>query len=81
MVSAPDILIIFLLFWNILVSTHLETAFPPLLVELYALPLTRVFLLLLVLASAMWSSEVGVMAALAYICLGADVLFFTTNRH
>ena len=61
--------------WN--VGTHLETPYPESLIELYALPLTRIFLLLLVLASAVWCPTVGVLAALAYVCLGADVIFFT----
>jgi hypothetical protein len=65
------------LIWNWLVSTHLETPYPSELVEAYALPLTRVFLLCLVVLAATWSPEVGIMVALAYICLGADVMFLT----
>lgn len=61
--------------WN--VGTHLETPYPEQLIELYALPLTRIFLLILVLAAAAWCPTVGVLAALAYVCLGADVIFFT----
>jgi len=66
-----------LLVWNWLVSTHLETPYPSDLVEAYALPLTRLFLLGLVILSAVWSPSVGLMAALAYASLGADVIFFT----
>jgi hypothetical protein len=68
---------ILLLIWNWLVATHMQTPYPMSLVDAYALPLTRVFLLLLVIASALWCPTVGIMAALAYVCLGADVLNFT----
>jgi hypothetical protein len=66
-----------LLLWNWLIATHMETPYPISLVDAYALPLTRVFLLLLVVASALWCPSVGIMAALAYVCLGTDVLNFT----
>ena len=60
-----------------MVSTHLETPYPELLIELYALPITRIFLLMFVLLAASWCPVVGVLAAFAYMCLGADVIFFT----
>ena len=68
---------VMLLLWNVLVSTHLETPYPSLLVELFAIPLTRLILLGLVILSAMWCPTVGILAALAYISLGADTVFFT----
>jgi len=68
---------IILILWNWTTATHLETPYPDLLIELYALPITRIFLLVLVLLAASWSPTIGVLAALAYVCLGADVIFFT----
>lgn len=68
---------IFLVLWNLTVASHLETPYPELLIELYALPITRIFLLAVVLIGASWCPTVGVLAALAYVCLGADVIFFT----
>lgn len=66
-----------LFLWCLFYATHLETEYPPTLVDAYALPLTRVFLLILVILAAAWCPTVGILAALAYICLGADVLFLT----
>ena len=63
--------------WNVLVSTRLETPYPETLVEVYALPLTRILLMGLVILSAIWSPTVGIMAAFAFVCLGADVMFLT----
>jgi len=59
------------------VSTRLETPYPESLVEVYALPFTRILLLALVILSAVWCPTVGIMAALAFVCLGADVIFLT----
>jgi len=70
-------IIVILIIWNWMVSTHLETPYPELLIELYALPITRIFLLMFVLLAAVWCPVVGVLAAFAYMCLGADVIFFT----
>jgi hypothetical protein len=66
-----------LLLWNFALATSLETPYPDWLVNAYALPLTRLFLLTLVILSSMWCPTVGIMAAFAYICLGADVLTTT----
>ena len=63
--------------WNVLVSSHIETAYPESLIEIYALPFTRLMLLALVILSAIWSPTVGIMAAFAFVCLGADVIFLT----
>lgn len=71
--------VVLFLAWNVLMSTHMETPYPSLLIELYAIPLTRLFLLGLVVLSAIWCPTVGVMVALAYISLGADTLFFTAG--
>lgn len=68
---------VFLAIWLFLVGTKLETPYPAPLVEAYALPITRLFLLFLVILSAVWCPTVGILAALAYVCLGADVLSFT----
>jgi hypothetical protein len=68
---------IFLAIWLFVVGTKLETPYPAPLVEAYALPITRLFLLFLVILSAIWCPTVGILAALAYVCLGADVLSFT----
>ena len=72
-------LAIVLLVWNIVISTHIEPPYPSNLIELFATPLTRIFLLGLVILSAMWCPTVGIMAALAYISLAADTVFFTTR--
>ena len=63
--------------WLFIVGTKLENPYPAPLIEAYALPLTRFALLALVLLSAFWCPTVGILAALAYVCLGADVLSFT----
>jgi hypothetical protein len=63
--------------WLLFVGTHIEVPYPAPLVEAYALPVTRIALLVLVLLSASWCPTVGILAALAYVTLGADVLFFT----
>lgn len=69
---------VFLFFlWNVLIATRLETPYPETLVEAYALPATRVLMLGLVILAAVWSPTVGIMAAFAFVCLGADVLFLT----
>ena len=69
---------VFLFFlWNVLIATRLETPYPESLVEAYALPATRLLLLGLVILAAVWSPTVGIMAAFAFVCLGADVLFLT----
>ena len=69
---------VFLFFlWTVLISTRLETPYPESLVEAYALPATRVLLLGLVILAAIWSPTVGILAAFAFVCLGADVLFLT----
>jgi hypothetical protein len=69
-----------LILWNIMVSTHLSTPYPAILIELYALPITRIILLALVLLITYWNPVIGVLTAFAYITLGADVLFFTQTR-
>lgn len=71
------IIAITLAVWLWTVGFRLENAYPATLIELYALPLTRIFLLVLVLISAAWCPTVGILAALAYVTLGADVIFFT----
>ena len=70
-----------LILWNIFVSTHLPTPYPPVLIELYALPITRLVLLTLVLLITYWNPVVGILTAFAYITLGADVLFFTKQKN
>lgn len=71
------LIILLLVLWNWQVATRIETPYPSVVVELYAIPLTRLALLSLVVLSAAWSPSVGILAALAFICLGADVIFFT----
>ena len=70
------VLIAVLFLWCWQIGTHLETPYPASLVEAYAIPLTRIGLLLLVLLASLWSPPVGILTALAFVCLGADVLFF-----
>ncbi len=71
---------ILLFAFNVLLATNIETPFPSLLVEAYSIPLTRIALLTLVLLSAYWCPSVGIMAALAYVSLGSDVLFFLNKQ-
>jgi hypothetical protein len=63
--------------WNILIATRMETPYPEALVELYALPAARLVLLALVVASTFWCPTISIMLALAFIMLGADVIFLT----
>jgi len=63
--------------WNVFIATRMETPYPETMVELYALPFTRLILLLLVVFLSLWDVRVGLMAALAFVCLGADVIFLT----
>ena len=62
--------------WLLFMGFHLETPYPAALIEAYALPLTRIFLLLFVILTASWCPTVGILVAMAYVCLGADVIFF-----
>ena len=61
--------------WSI--GIHMETAYPETLIEAYAIPLTRIGLIGLILIAGAWSPTVGTLAALAFVCLGADVTLFT----
>ena len=70
-------LIVLLSLWNVLVATRMETPYPETMVELYALPFTRLLLLLVVIGLSMWDAQITILAALAFICLGADVIFLT----
>lgn len=70
-------IVLCLFLWNVLIASHLETAYPESLIEIYALPFTRLLLLTLVILSGVWCPTVGIMAALAFVCLGADVIFLT----
>jgi hypothetical protein len=63
--------------WLLFTGMRLETPYPHPLIEAYALPITRILLLALVLLSACWNPTVGILMALAYVSLGADVLIFT----
>jgi len=70
------VLVTILFVWCWQVGTHLETPYPPALVEAYAIPLTRIGLLCLVVLASVWYMPVGILTALAFVCLGTDVLFF-----
>ena len=69
--------LVVLALWNVLVATRMETPYPEVLVELYALPAARLVLLTIVIASTFWCPTVATMLALAFITLGADVIFLT----
>ena len=69
--------LVILALWNLLIATRMETPYPEALVELYALPATRLVLLGIVVASTFWCPTVATMLALAFITLGADVIFLT----
>jgi hypothetical protein len=71
------IVLITLSLWNIVLATRMETPYPEILVELFALPITRLLLLLCVLALIAWRNDIAILAALAFICLGSDVIFLT----
>jgi hypothetical protein len=62
--------------WLLFVGFRLENPYPAALIEAYALPLTRIILLLFVILAASWCPTFGILAAMAYVCLGADVIFF-----
>lgn len=70
-------LVVLLSLWNVLIATRMETPYPETMVELYALPFTRLLLLLVVIGLSMWDAQIAILAALAFICLGADVIFLT----
>ncbi len=74
------VLAAFLFLWNWIIGTHLTTAYPHSLIDIYALPLTRIFLLIIVLLAALWCPTVGILAAMAYVFLGADTLFLTRTE-
>ena len=66
-----------LIIWNLFIATRMETPYPEILVELYALPAARVLLLGIVIALSFWCPTVSLQAALAFVCLGSDVIFLT----
>ena len=68
-----------LLGWLLFTGMRLENPYPQSLVDGYALPMTRILLLAVVLLSAAWCPTVGVLLALSYVSLGADVLVFTKS--
>jgi hypothetical protein len=68
---------VLLALWVVILATRLETSYPEILVELYALPITRIALLGLVALLALWSPTLGILAALSFVCLGSDVIFLT----
>jgi hypothetical protein len=74
---ARTALIVSLLVYLWFIGTHMESAYPETLIESYAMPLTRMGLLGLTLITAAWSPTAGILAALAFVCLGADVTLFT----
>lgn len=65
-----------LLLWTTFEGLPLDKPYPPGLLHMYAFPLTRLLLLLFVALSAIWCPRVGIMAAVAYIVLAADLNFF-----
>lgn len=71
-----NVLLIIVIIWSWQIGTHLETPYPAQLVDAYAIPLTRLLLLGLVLLATLWSPTLGIFVAMSYVCLGADVIFF-----
>lgn len=65
--------------WLLFTGLSIETPYPQNLVDGYALPITRIILLTIVLLSAAWCPTVGVLLALSYVSLGSDVLLFTKS--
>jgi len=70
--------VLLLVLWTWQVGTHLETPYPETLVEFYATPISRVILLLFILLTAYWNTYAGILAALAFVLLGADISVFGT---
>jgi hypothetical protein len=68
-----------LVLWNWHIGTSLTEPYPKPLVDAYSIPLTRFALLAFVVLSALWCPSVGIMAAFAYVALGADTMFFTNQ--
>ena len=65
--------------WLLFTGLSIETPYPQNLVDGYALPLTRIILLTIVILSGAWCPTVGVLLALSYVSLGSDVLLFTKS--
>ena len=65
--------------WLLFTGMRLENPYPQSLVDGYALPITRILLLAVVLLCATWCPTIGVLLALSYVSLGADVLVFTKS--
>jgi hypothetical protein len=68
-----------LILWNWQIGTSLQEPYPKALVDAYSIPLTRFALLAFVVLAALWCPSVGVLAAFAYVALGADVSFFVNQ--
>lgn len=68
-----------LFIWVVFIGTDIKSAYPPILVEAYAMPLTRLLLLGLVVALTYWCPNAGVLAAMAYVFLGSDTITLTTK--
>jgi hypothetical protein len=73
------IVVIVIFAWLLFTGLSIETPYPQNLVDGYALPITRIILLTIVLLSAGWCPTVGVLLALSYVSLGSDVLLFTKS--
>ncbi len=69
-----------LVLWNWHIGTSLQEPYPKPLVDAYSIPLTRFALLSFVVLAAMWCPSVGILAAFAYVALGADVMFLTSKK-
>jgi hypothetical protein len=65
--------------WIVAIGSDIKSAYPPVLVEAYALPLTRFLLLAFVVALTYWCPNAGVLAAMAYVFLGSDTITLTTK--
>lgn len=65
--------------WVVFLGTDIKTAYPSMLVEAYALPLTRMLLLAFVVALTYWCPNAGILAAMAYVFLGSDTITLTTK--
>lgn len=65
--------------WLVFVGSSIHTPYPPILIDAYALPLTRALLLALVVALTYWCPNAGVLSAMAYVFLGSDTITLTTK--
>jgi hypothetical protein len=71
------ILVLALLGWNVFEGLSLRTPYPPTMVALWASPLWRFLLLLVVWLGAEWCPRVGILSALAVVMYIVNMIQIT----